>query len=88
MKKLRQEIINSINNPMSRNRLGIKLTCDAQAVAVQIRQNNINGRLTRMDALEAISEEVGVPVDQLLEDAMADAQDGDSDKKIDAANAV
>lgn len=68
MKKVKQSVLDLINNPASRNRLGLRLKCDAASVAVQIRLNNTNGRLTKMDALEAVSEETGVPVSEILEE--------------------
>jgi hypothetical protein len=69
MKKIKQRIIDAINNPTSRNRIGLKLGCGEQVIALHIRQNKTNGRLTKLDALEAISEETGIVVQDLYENA-------------------
>lgn len=68
MKKVKQVVLDRINNPASRNRLGLVLKCDSASIAVQIRRNKVNGRLTKMDALEAISAEAKVAVNMILED--------------------
>jgi hypothetical protein len=65
--KLKTEILTLVNNPQSRNRIAQALEVGEQAVAVQMRVNAINGRLTKMDALQAISKECGVPVENILE---------------------
>lgn len=65
--KLKKEILDMIKNPLSCNRIGSDLQVAGSSVSVQVRANNENGRLTKMDALLAISKETGVPVDQLCE---------------------
>lgn len=67
--KIKQSVLDQINNPQSRNRLGSKLGTGEQAIYRQLKENNPNGRLTKMDALEAISEETGLPIDQILEES-------------------
>ncbi len=57
--KIKLEILQKVNNPQSRNRIGVKLGIGEQAVAVQMRNNTEDGRLTKMDALTAIADEVG-----------------------------
>lgn len=67
--KLKQEIIDRLNNPPTRRRISAKLkSCGDQAIYKHLRGNSENGRLTKMDALKAISEETGVSIDQLLDD--------------------
>lgn len=67
--KLKKEIQYLINNTQSCNRIALKLNRAANSISVQVKANKENGRLTKLDALEAISEETGVPVDQLYERA-------------------
>ena len=67
--KLKQEIIDKLNNPPTRRRISAKLkSCGDQAIYKHLRGNSDNGRLTKMDALKAIAEETGLGIDQLLED--------------------
>lgn len=65
--KIKQKILDKVDNPKSRMRIAAKLDLTEQAIAVQFRKNKDNGRLTKMDALKAISEECGLSVEQLLE---------------------
>lgn len=67
--KIKQDIVDKIDNPISRTRIAMDLKVGEQTVALQLRQNNDNGRLTKMDALSAISKEVGIPVNEILEEA-------------------
>lgn len=64
--KIKQKILDKVDNPRTRMRIAAKLNLTEQAVAVQFRKNRDNGRLTKMDALRAISEECGLSVDQIL----------------------
>jgi hypothetical protein len=67
--KLKQEIIDRLNNPPARRRISAKLkSCGDQAIYKHLRGNTDNGRLTKMDALKAISNELGLSIDELLED--------------------
>ena len=67
--KLKQEIVDRLNNPPTRRRISAKLkSCGDQAIYKHLRGNADNGRLTKMDALKAIAEETGLTIDQLLED--------------------
>lgn len=66
--KVKQSILDKINNPNSRVNIAQKLECGEQAVAVQMRHNYPDGRLTKMDALKAISEEAGCGIDEILEE--------------------
>ena len=68
--KLKQEIIDRLNNPPTRRRISAKLkSCGDQAIYKHLRGNADNGRLTKMDALRAIAEETGLSIDDLLEDS-------------------
>lgn len=68
--KLKQEIIDRLNNPPTRRRISAKLkSCGDQAIYKHLRGNAENGRLTKMDALKAIAEETGLSIDELLEDS-------------------
>ncbi len=64
--RIKKEILDRLDIS-SINRIALALGRSAATVAAQIRLNKINGRLTKMDALTAISKEVGIAVDQLLE---------------------
>jgi hypothetical protein len=66
--KIKKSILDKINNPGSRNRIGLDLRIGEQAVAVQMRKNADDGRLTKMDALKAISKETGIEVTDILEE--------------------
>jgi hypothetical protein len=68
--KLKQEIVDRLNNPPTRRRISAKLkSCGDQAIYKHLRGNAENGRLTKMDALKAIAEELGLSIDDLLEDS-------------------
>lgn len=57
--KLKQSILDKIDKPQVRTRIANSLGCGEQVVAVHMRRNSTNGRLTKMDALQAISKELG-----------------------------
>lgn len=65
--KIKQKILNKINNTKSRMRIALDLGVDSQAIYVLLRANSENGRLTKMDALLAISKECDIPVMDILE---------------------
>ncbi len=65
--KIRQNILDIINTPTNRNLIGTRLGVGEQSVALQFRKNSPNGRMTKMDALQAISEVSGFPVEDILE---------------------
>lgn len=67
--KVKQGIVDLINNPRSRTRIAMILGIGEQTVASTIRRNQPNGRLTKMDALKAISEETGTAVEEILEES-------------------
>lgn len=70
--KIKQKILDKIDTPLVRNRIAQKLMCGEQNLAGQMRRNISNGRLTKMDALIAISEEVGCQVTDVLEEEKSD----------------
>lgn len=65
--KVKQSILDQIQNVDSRRRISEKLGIGDQSLYLHIKQNNPDGYLTKMKALIAISEETGIPVDQVLE---------------------
>lgn len=65
--KIKQGVLDKVDNTQSRTRIAVDLKVGEQTIAYQMRLNADNGRLTKMDALMAISKESGIPVDKLLE---------------------
>jgi hypothetical protein len=65
--KIKKKILDKINTPTVRNQIAQILVVGEQAVAVQLRKNSPNGRMTKMDALEAISKVTGTPVTEICE---------------------
>lgn len=70
MKKVKQSLLDSVNNPQTRTAIAQKLRVGEQSIAWQMRKNAVNGRMTKMDFLEVLSEISGVPVNEILEDAL------------------
>lgn len=67
--KIKQTILTLINNVDSRKRISDDLNVSDQMIWKHINQNKPNGRLTRLDALAAISKETGEDILNLCEDA-------------------
>lgn len=65
--KVKQSILDRLNNVVSRRNIAVRLGLGETAVYNHMRLNKSDGYLTKMKALMAISEESGVPVDQILE---------------------
>jgi hypothetical protein len=65
--KVKQEILDSVNTPQKRTLIALDLGIGEQTVAIQMRRNASNGRMTKMDFLQAISKVSGVAVDEILE---------------------
>jgi hypothetical protein len=65
--KIKQHILDSINNPQSRTRIAMALKIGEQAIANACRANDPNGTLTKYAALEVISEETGKTIDKILD---------------------
>ena len=66
--KVKQQVLDKIDNPTTRNVLGSKLLVGEQAIAKHLRANRQNGRMTKYDALQAVSEVTGVPISEILEE--------------------
>lgn len=69
--KIKQTIIDQINNVDSRKRICNVLPMSDQMLYKHLSANTDNGRLTKMDALMAISKETGTAVDQLCEESVS-----------------
>ena len=67
--KVRQNIIDKIDNPEIRVKIATILKCGEQAVAHQLRFNKHNGRMTKLDYLMAISEVTGIAVGEIVEES-------------------
>jgi hypothetical protein len=66
--KLKRSILEKINKPQVRTRIANSLGCGEQVVAIHMRRNTLNGRLTKMDALQAISKELnGLAIAEILD---------------------
>lgn len=65
--KVKQEVLDKINNPQDRVAIAALLKCGEQNIGSLIDRNQMNGRLTTMQALEAISEVSGIEVSEILE---------------------
>lgn len=66
--KVKQSIIDKVNNPQSRARIGLKIGCGDQMLYRHFQRNLNNGRLTKMDALKAIAEEAQVDLNDVLQE--------------------
>lgn len=66
--KVKKEILEIINNPQKRTGIAQLLGCGEQNIVLVIRRNKKNGRLTKWDALNAISKVTGVAIEDILED--------------------
>lgn len=67
--KVRQEILEKINNPQSRTKIAMALGQGEQSIALVCRTNQPNSALTKWAAVKVISEELNVPMDQVLEES-------------------
>lgn len=64
---IKQAILDIIDNPQSRTRIASELGVGEQAIAIQLRRNTPNGRMTKMDALQAIAKESSCDIGEILE---------------------
>lgn len=62
-------VLDIVNNVDSRKRISDDLKIGDQMLYKHMNQNKENGRLTKMDALIAISKESKIPIDKILEGA-------------------
>lgn len=65
--KVKQNILDLVDNPQQRTAIASLLRVGEQTVALQMRLNKSNGRMTKMDFLQAVSEVSGFPVGEILE---------------------
>lgn len=65
--KVKQTILEKVNTPQIRTKIALALGVGEQTVAMQMRNNTPDGRLTKMDAIKAIAAEAGCSVDEILE---------------------
>lgn len=65
--KVKQKILDEINNPRMRTQIAVLLKTGENNVALAIRRNVSNGRMTKMDFLQAISQVSGIAVSEILE---------------------
>lgn len=66
--KVKQTILDRVNNVASRRVISEKLDIGDQMLYLHMKKNAADGPLTKMKALLAISEETGVPVEEILEE--------------------
>ncbi|MBN8852267.1 MAG: hypothetical protein BGO55_00790 [Sphingobacteriales bacterium 50-39] len=66
--KVKQKILDVIDNPIIRTSIAGELRVGEQTVAIHMRRNASNGRMTKMDFLQAISRVASVGVDEILEE--------------------
>jgi predicted transcriptional regulator len=72
--KIRQEILEKLNVPTYRLRLAQHLGVTEQTIYRHLVNNSSDGELTKMKPLMAISEEIGVPVTEILEEEAVPAK--------------
>ena len=65
--RIKQDILDSINNPQSRTKIALALGIGEQSIAINCRANSTNGVLTKYAALEVISEETGKSIEEILD---------------------
>lgn len=65
--KVKQKILDLIDNPQTRTAIAMDLKVGEQGVALHMRENKSNGRMTKMDFLQAISKVSGIRVEDILE---------------------
>lgn len=66
---LKKDVIIYFQEPLAKRRLASRMAVAETTLNIQLRQNNTNGRLTKMDALTAISKEMNTPIFELLDEA-------------------
>lgn len=71
--KVKQSILDVINNPSARTRIAFDIKTGENNVAIIIRKNSEDGPMTKMRFLKAVEKETGVPIAELLEEEVADA---------------
>jgi hypothetical protein len=66
--KIRQKILDQINEPGTRSKIAVALKQGEQAVYVACKINADDGPLTKYAALTAISEITGLPFNKIVEE--------------------
>ena len=72
--KVKQNIIDQLNNVQTRMAIANRLGTGEQNIVLALRRNANNGRLTKMDFLQAIEAEIGIPVNEILEEETIGAE--------------
>lgn len=72
--KIKQTIIDQINNVDSRKRICDDLDIGDQMLYKHINANKENGRLTKLDALRSISKETGAAIEDICDETVTVAQ--------------
>lgn len=71
--KVKQNILNQINNVQTRMAIANRLKTGEQNIVLAMRRNATNGRMTKMDFLLAVTAETGINIDEILyDDSMAE----------------
>lgn len=70
--KVKQEILDLINNPPARTRIASDMKTGENNIALMMRRNAKNGAMTKWKFLKAIEKETGIAIDQILEEEPAD----------------
>lgn len=65
--KVRQNILDQIDNPQMRTLIAVELGVGEAVIAVHMRRNSEDGRMTKMDFLKAISKVLKVSIEDILE---------------------
>lgn len=65
--KIKQEILDRIDNPGTRSKIAASLNQGEQSIALACKANVKNGPLTKYAVLRTISEETGVPIEDIVE---------------------
>lgn len=65
--KVKQKILDEINTPQVRTQIAVLVKTGENNVAIAMRRNADNGRMTKMDFLQAISQVSGIAVGEILE---------------------
>lgn len=65
--KVKQEILDQINNVKTRMAIANRLGTGEQNIVLAMRRNSPNGRMTKMDFLKAVEAELNIPVGEILE---------------------
>lgn len=71
---IKKDIVSLVNNVESRRRISERLGIGDQMLGIHLRNNKPNGRLTKMDALQAISDEANIAVTEILESPVEEPQ--------------